>query len=86
MSDNDPSLPLTLTVPVFGKLAYGLSENAAYEAASRGDIPTVDMSGRLKRVPVRVALLKIAGGDREVLKAVTKDLATKLIELQERAA
>lgn len=44
--------PLTLTVPEAGKRYFGLSRNAAYDAAARGEIPTVRI-GRLLRVPVR---------------------------------
>lgn len=39
----------TTSVPLAGR-ALGLSRNAAYEAAIRGDIVTIQM-GKLKRVP-----------------------------------
>jgi excisionase family DNA binding protein len=42
---------LVLGVPEAGRL-LGLSRNGAYEAAKRGDIPTIRI-GRLLRVPVR---------------------------------
>jgi hypothetical protein len=42
----------TLSVPEAGKRYFGLSRNGAYEAAKRGDIPTIKV-GRLLRVPVR---------------------------------
>jgi hypothetical protein len=45
-------LPKTLTVPAAGKEYFGLSRNASYAAAERGDIPTIKI-GRLLRVPVR---------------------------------
>jgi hypothetical protein len=44
--------PLTISVPEAGKRYFGLSRNAAYDAAARGDIPTIKVA-RLKRVPVR---------------------------------
>ena len=44
--------PLTLSVPEAGKRYFGLSRNAAYEAAARGDLPAIRI-GRLLRVPVR---------------------------------
>jgi excisionase family DNA binding protein len=44
--------PLTMTVPEAGHRYFGLSRGASYEAASRGEIPTVRI-GRLLRVPVR---------------------------------
>jgi hypothetical protein len=43
--------PKTLTVPEAGKRYFDLSRNASYEAARRGDIPTIKI-GRLLRVPV----------------------------------
>jgi excisionase family DNA binding protein len=44
--------PLTLSVPEAGRRYFGLSRNSAYDAAARGEIPTVRI-GRLLRVPVR---------------------------------
>ena len=44
--------PLTISVPEAGRKYFGMSRGASYEAAKRGDIPTVDV-GRLKFVPVR---------------------------------
>ncbi|MGN7802951.1 DNA-binding protein [Ensifer sp. 22521] len=41
----------TLSVPVAGSLFYGLSRNGAYQAAKRGDIPTIKI-GRKIMVPV----------------------------------
>ena len=41
----------TMSVPEAGKVYFGLSRGASYEAAHRGDIPTVRI-GRLLRVPV----------------------------------
>jgi hypothetical protein len=40
-----------MLVPDAGRLYYGLCKNAAYDAAGRGDIPTVRV-GRLLRVPI----------------------------------
>ena len=40
----------TMTVPEAGKW-LGIGRNASYEAARRGDIPTIRI-GRLLRVPV----------------------------------
>lgn len=48
MSDE---IPLTLSVPEAGKRYLGLSRNAAYAAADRGEIPVIRI-GRLLRVPV----------------------------------
>jgi hypothetical protein len=43
--------PKTLTVPDAGRRYFALSRNASYEAAKRGDIPTIRI-GRLLRVPI----------------------------------
>jgi hypothetical protein len=47
-----PDEPLTLSVPEAGKKYFDLSRNGSYEAAARGDIPTIRV-GHLLRVPVR---------------------------------
>jgi Helix-turn-helix domain len=43
---------LTMSVPEAGRKYFGLSRNGAYDAAARGEIPTIKI-GRLLRVPVR---------------------------------
>jgi hypothetical protein len=48
----DDEAQLTITVPEAGKRYFGLSRDASYAAAQRGDIPTIRI-GRLLRVPVR---------------------------------
>jgi hypothetical protein len=44
--------PHTISVPEAGERYFGLCRNAAYDAAARGEIPTIRI-GRLLRVPVR---------------------------------
>lgn len=44
--------PLTLDVPTAGARYFGLSRDGSYDAAKRGDIPTIRV-GRLLRVPIR---------------------------------
>jgi hypothetical protein len=44
--------PITISVPAAGKKYFDLSRNASYDAAARGEIPTIRI-GRLLRVPVR---------------------------------
>ena len=53
---------LTISVPQAGREYFAMSRGASYEAAKRGDIPTVRV-GRLLRVPVRAleAMLDNAG-------------------------
>jgi excisionase family DNA binding protein len=41
----------TISVPQAGRDYFGLGRGASYEAAKRGDIPTIKI-GRLLRVPV----------------------------------
>jgi hypothetical protein len=45
-------IPATISVPEAGKRYFGMSKNASYDAAARGEIPTVRV-GRLLRVPIR---------------------------------
>jgi hypothetical protein len=85
MADNDATLPTTLPLRTFAKIAFDISENPAYAAAHRGEIPTIKI-GALLRVPVRVALAKMAGGDPEALKAMTADFAAKLNRLMAEQA
>ena len=44
--------PLTMSVPEAGWKYLGLSKNGSYDAANRGEIPTIKI-GKLRRVPVR---------------------------------
>jgi len=57
-----PEPPLTISVPEAGRKYYGLSKNGSYDAADRGEIPTIKV-GKLRRVPVRAmeAILDAAG-------------------------
>jgi hypothetical protein len=48
----DETTPLTLTVPEAGKKYFGLSRNGAYDAAKRGELPTIKI-GRKLFVPIR---------------------------------
>ena len=43
--------PKTMTVPEAGRRYFDPSRNASYEAARRGEIPTIRV-GRLLRVPL----------------------------------
>ncbi|HZR88411.1 MAG TPA: hypothetical protein VFB02_16505 [Bradyrhizobium sp.] len=82
----NPELPVTVSVPVYARLVFGIqAEDTAYAAARRGDIPTIKIGGKV-RVPVRVGLAKVAGGDPEILRAMTCDFAAKLNRMVEEAA
>jgi hypothetical protein len=41
-----------MSVPAAGRKYFGLSRNGSYDAADRGEIPTIRI-GRLRKVPVR---------------------------------
>jgi hypothetical protein len=56
MLDNDK--PKWMSVPEAGRVYYGLSRNGSYDAAERGDIPTVHV-GRLLKVPVNMMEQKL---------------------------
>jgi hypothetical protein len=56
---------LTISVPEAGARYFGLSRNAAYDAAKRGEIPTIAV-GRLLRVPVRAMERKLDRASEEV--------------------
>jgi hypothetical protein len=62
MSENGP---MTISVPEAGRRYFGLSRNASYMAAARGELPTVRM-GRLLRVPIRALerMLDVASAGR----------------------
>ena len=55
--------PKTLTVPEAGRRYFDLGRNASYEAARRGDIPTIKI-GRLLRVPIVALERKLEECDR----------------------
>jgi hypothetical protein len=39
--------PKTMSVPAAGKLYFGLGRNASYEAAKKGELPTIKIGGRV---------------------------------------
>ena len=59
--DLPKKLPVT-TVPEAGKAYFGLGTSASYEAARRGDIPTIRI-GRLLFVPIAAMERKLAAAD-----------------------
>src|SRR5215469_12238196 len=48
---NLPAAVKTMSVPDCGWLYFGLGRNASYEAAKRGDIPTIRIGRLLRAVP-----------------------------------
>jgi hypothetical protein len=59
----DDTKPLTMTVPEAGRKYYDLSRDASYEAARRGDIPTIRV-GKLLRVPIAAMDRKLESAGR----------------------
>lgn len=38
----------TVTVPIAGKIAFGLGPSQSYAAAKRGDLPVIEVNGRMR--------------------------------------
>jgi len=83
MTEIEVTLPTTMPLRTFAKIAFGVSENTAY--SRQEDIPTMRL-GNLLLVAPRVALAKMAGGDTEVLRLMSRDFAAKLKQFDEPSA
>jgi hypothetical protein len=58
----------TMPVPAAGRKYYGLGRNASYAAAKRGEIPTIQIGGRIFAiVPVIERQLGLLGDHQEML-------------------
>ena len=64
MKKNPRDQRKTMSVPEAGKVYFDIGRNASYEAARRGDIPTIKVGPRLLRVPVAVMERKVREGER----------------------
>ena len=62
----------TLSVPAAGRLYFGLGRNGSYDAARRGDIPTIRV-GRLLRVPVAAMEEKLSSVQALIMRRDTVD-------------
>lgn len=63
MIDQTPATagqPKTLSIEEAGRIYYGLSRNGSYDAAKRGDIPTIRVGLRRMRVPVAAMERRLA--------------------------
>ena len=49
-TSNEAGPAKTMSVPHAGRLYFGLGKNGSYEAARRGDIPTVRVGRKLRAV------------------------------------
>jgi hypothetical protein len=57
-----PDPTKTLSVPEAGRIYFNLGMNASYEAAHRGEIPTIKIGGRYRAlVPAIEEMLRQAG-------------------------
>lgn len=86
-----PALPITCTVPEYGFAVYDhKTENPSYEAAKAGLIPTIEYgigeTRPRKRVPVRVALARMAGNDQALYEALCRDFLVRLQIFREAKA
>ena len=83
MNESNHDLPITMSVPDWGHIAFDLCRSGSYEAAKvkAESFPVIEVQGK-KRVPVRVALRRLAGDDVEVLRAITADFAAKFSRLK----
>jgi hypothetical protein len=79
------NLLLTVSVPDWGRAAYGVGPYASYEAARLGHFPTVDVACQ-KRVPVRLALRKLVGDDPAEIESVLTRLSEIVGKKKRRAA
>ncbi len=72
MTDNSKTTPQVLSVPNAGRTYLNLGRNASYEAARRGDIPTIKI-GRKLVVPIRAMekLLDNVGAPQNPLNSTT---------------
>jgi hypothetical protein len=76
MAKRISEIPLTVSIPQYGRAAFGIGESSSYAAALRGDFPVIEIGGK-KRVPIRKALQQLAG-DPATLDQLLNDFLGKL--------
>jgi hypothetical protein len=52
----------TMSVPAAGRKYFGLAKNASYEAAKRGEIPTIKIGSRLFAVVAALERMLVEAG------------------------
>jgi hypothetical protein len=62
---SDDGKCLTMSVPAAGKRFFGLGKNASYDAAKRGDIPTIRVGNKILRVPIYLMHRRLERADNE---------------------
>ena len=65
MGAREDDLPVTASVPTYGRIIFGIGRDASYAAAHRGDFPVLKVGG-LMRVPLRVALKQVLGEGADI--------------------
>jgi hypothetical protein len=60
-----PDRTKTLGVPEAGRIYFGLGKNASYEAAHRGDIPTIKIGRRYRAVVPAIERMLARAGEHE---------------------
>ncbi|WP_061935961.1 DNA-binding protein [Aureimonas sp. AU22] len=55
MTLDDALKQATISVPDAGRLFFGMSRNAAYDAARSGDIPTIKVGSRVRAMVTPLA-------------------------------
>ena len=58
----EEQLPKTLPVPEAGRIYFGLGKNASYEAARRGEIPTIRIGRKVRALVAVLERMVGAGG------------------------
>jgi excisionase family DNA binding protein len=76
--------PLTMSVEAAGKL-LGISRGLAYEAARRGELPTIKLGRRLLVPTARLLELVGVPAPREAGFPASEPLADKLVDEQRTA-
>lgn len=74
MQHETPSKPPVITIPQAGKIYFGIGRSASYEAARRGEIPTIKI-GRKHLVPIAAMDRVLAGAADKVLRIATPGIA-----------
>jgi hypothetical protein len=65
MKKADVKVRRTMSVPEAGLEYFNLSRNASYEAAKRGEIPTIKIGGRIRAVVAALDRMLERAGNQE---------------------
>lgn len=55
MTIEDALTQATVSIPEAGAVFYKLGRNASYEAAKRGEIPTIEIGGKKRAIVAQIA-------------------------------